>query len=126
MSPPEVIVVHVSGDLAPFVPEYLDLTRADLEAADGALARGEMREVRTLGHNLKGSGTSFGLPELSRLGRLLEAAAGTAGQDYVRRLLDELRRYLSALVVVPAGGAETVEQETRVDSPSGPPPHQTD
>lgn len=54
------IRISVPPEVAPYIPGYLDVTRQQLSAAVAALDAGDCLPLRTLGHNLKGSGTSFG------------------------------------------------------------------
>lgn len=61
-------------------------------------------DLRSFGHRLKGSAGSYGLPELSRIGKDLELAA--AGNDLaaIKLRVVELEKYLSRLDC--AGSAE--------------------
>lgn len=102
MSPPEPIIVRVSDDLAPVVPEYLELTRRGLAAALDALAVEDFNVARTFGHNLKGSGSSFGMVELTRIGARIETAARQRLREDVRRDLEAVSAYLSRVQIEPA------------------------
>ena len=94
---PDPIRVRATGDLAEFVPEYLAETRRQLEAArrDGGLAA-----LRTLGHNLRGSGAAFGLDALGLVGRRLETAAAAGDAPTALACASELEDYLNRVIVV--------------------------
>lgn len=94
------IIVRVSPELAPCIPEYLEITRAQFAEATAAFATGDLNAVRVLGHNLKGTGASFEIDELTHLGARIEAAAVQGARDRVALMLDELKDYLERLTVL--------------------------
>jgi two-component system, sensor histidine kinase and response regulator len=51
-------------------------------------------QLRTLGHNMKGTGGSYGFPQLTILGAALEDAAQVASPQQLEAQLLELNRYL--------------------------------
>jgi hypothetical protein len=67
-----------------------------------ALGRGDLAWLGTLGHNLHGSGRSFGFPPLSVLGAQIEAAAMAGDTSRLTELL-----VLLASAVADAIGVET-------------------
>jgi HPt (histidine-containing phosphotransfer) domain-containing protein len=64
-------------------------------AARAALERGDFERLATLGHNLQGSGASFGFPAMSGLGKRIERAAEGKDAAGVAELLIELESTLS-------------------------------
>lgn len=62
-----------------------------------ALDAGDCLPLRTLGHNLKGSGTSFGLDEISRMGWRLERTAARGEVALAREAAGALQNYLDRL-----------------------------
>ena len=54
----------------------------------------QLREVRDLGHQLKGCGTTFGFEPISHLGGRIESAAEDCDQQELQSLTRELRHYL--------------------------------
>ncbi|HVL69968.1 MAG TPA: Hpt domain-containing protein [Vicinamibacterales bacterium] len=98
--PREPILVRVDQALAAVVPEYVEITKRELAAACEALAAGDVRPMRTLGHNLKGSGASFGMEALTRLGATIEACATVLAVDELREHAETLRDYLDRVAVV--------------------------
>jgi HPt (histidine-containing phosphotransfer) domain-containing protein len=61
-----------------------------------ALGRENFKELALLAHNWKGTGTSFGFPEITRLGTDLELAANELNHDSVSRQIADLATYISA------------------------------
>ncbi len=91
----------MSEIVAELVPEYLAARRGELPRMLELLAAGDFERLRILSHSLKGSGGSFGFPELSRFGAALERHAqesdGVSFSGELARLKDYLdRRQTSA------------------------------
>lgn len=84
-------------DVAALLPGYLARRREDVERLETLLADGDLDAVRRLGHQLKGSGGSYGVPELSALGADLEDAAGAGDLERARRARAALARLLVSL-----------------------------
>ena len=57
------------------VPGYLAPSRRHVELMREALSSSDLDGRRRIGHNMKGSGTSFGFPRSSELGASVESAA---------------------------------------------------
>ncbi|MDQ3070155.1 MAG: ATP-binding protein, partial [Acidobacteriota bacterium] len=98
----DFVYTTVPREVGPYIPGYLAVTREQLSAALTSLEGGDGLPLRTLGHNLKGSGASFGLDEVSRLGWQLERA--TSRNDIVasREIAASLTNYLDRVQVVSA------------------------
>ena len=73
--------VEATAEFAALVEGYLANQRLEVDELKRALAASDFPRLRTIGHNLAGTGTSFGFPELTRLGRLLEASARAEDRD---------------------------------------------
>jgi CheY-like chemotaxis protein len=91
------------------VTRFLERRVGELELLRRALAAADHLEIRRIGHNLKGVGTSFGFPEFTELGGRLESAARNADEPALRALIDEMTAVVSR-VRAPA-------------PPAGDPPH---
>jgi DNA-binding response OmpR family regulator len=57
------------------VPGYLKQRRVDLDTLWAAIEAADYTTISTLGHQLKGSGSSYGFDEVSTIGSALEHAA---------------------------------------------------
>ncbi len=87
-------VVKVDAGLSEIIPWYLETRRTDLQACTAALAAGDFDRIRTLGHNLRGTGGGYGFPKLSEIGESIESAAQQADAATIETQLKELAKYL--------------------------------
>jgi|GEM_PF-1104811 len=98
------VVVVVDDDIADLLPDYVASRRQNVESIRRHLEQGDFGSIERLGHNMKGSGEGYGLPEVSRLGQALERAAKEEHAGDVSRWNEEMGSYLSRLVVRSADG----------------------
>lgn len=73
---------------------YLKRRQQDLQTLERALGESDFAALSLAGHNLSGSGSAYGLDEVSRLGRCIEKAADRQDGPAVRRHLDELAEFV--------------------------------
>lgn len=64
------------------------------------LAASDFGSLAKLSHNLKGSGKSYGFPELTRLGASLEQSAKQTDHKTFRALVTEYGHYLDQVQLV--------------------------
>ena len=87
------------------VTRFLERRVTELDLLRSALAAADHPEIRRIGHNLKGVGTSFGFPEFTELGSRLETAARNADEPMLRALIDEMTAVVSRVrAPAPAAG----------------------
>jgi len=89
--------IAIEPELWDLIPEYLERRRADVTALRAALAGDDLATLRRIGHNLRGSGASYGFLRISQLGRSLEQAACEANTDAARARVEELASHLDAI-----------------------------
>ncbi len=77
-------------ELASFGPEYVRTAKGALATALTAFGHGDRGPLRALGHNLKGTASSFGLAEIGALAERLERTAADAPETDVRACAAEL------------------------------------
>ena len=94
---PAKLDVVVDEELAAIVPKFLSNVRRNPPAIAAALARGDFGAIRSLGHNMKGTGGSFGLPQISEIGDQLERAAKEQNADSVRTVTAQLVQFLDSV-----------------------------
>ncbi|MBV1860851.1 MAG: response regulator [Nannocystaceae bacterium] len=82
--------LEVSSEVRSLLPSFLAARQEDCSGMVVALENGEFGEIDRLGHRLKGSGGSFGFPELSTIGELLEVAARERDAEGCAEALDAL------------------------------------
>jgi signal transduction histidine kinase/DNA-binding response OmpR family regulator len=87
--------VPVSQEVQALVPQYLaSKTKQIAEARDCLTAR-DFGPIRRFGHNLKGTGSGYGFPDIEEMGRNIERAAVEADIDRIGEQLDALHRFVS-------------------------------
>jgi HPt (histidine-containing phosphotransfer) domain-containing protein len=84
-------------DLIPLLPQYLANRTRDVAAIRAALGRGDLSIITKLAHNMRGTGTSYGFPELSELAMRLEDAATAEALTLLATLADELDGVVTSL-----------------------------
>jgi len=100
-------VNDVDPDLVDLLPGYLRRRRRDERALREALHAGDFETVRRIGHNLKGSGGAYGLPEVSAIGRELEGAGRGRDDSEAARWTRRLAGLLDQLAAPAPGGSES-------------------
>lgn len=92
---PEIVSLQtLSPHIKARIPAYLVRRQQEVERMRSLLADGDFEAIRTLGHDLKGTGAGYGFAELSRVGGELEKAA--TGQQ--RLLMEQHIASLEALL----------------------------
>ncbi|MDD5092091.1 MAG: ATP-binding protein [Candidatus Wallbacteria bacterium] len=83
-------VFSTDPEMQELLSRYLVEVRSDVEQVKSALNKTDFSKIITIGHRLKGSGGSFGLPELSEAGVALETAASEKNKARVENLVVDL------------------------------------
>jgi signal transduction histidine kinase/HPt (histidine-containing phosphotransfer) domain-containing protein len=87
----------IDSEIAELLPEYLERRYEDVATLNRALREHDFEVVQTLGHRMKGSGASYGLPRVSEIGAALEIAAKGADQDGAEGAVLELSKLIDSL-----------------------------
>jgi HPt (histidine-containing phosphotransfer) domain-containing protein len=91
------ILMRVNARLASRVPEFLRNCRQNVVVMLDALDRVDFETVTSLGHQMRGSGGSYGFQAITDIGAALEEAAGSADNDVSRKWVNELSSYLDGV-----------------------------
>jgi PAS domain S-box-containing protein len=83
--------------LRPILPTYVEARRRDVRIVLAALDDSDYEQIRTIGHKMRGSGTGYGLPEITAMGERLELAAESRDAERVRKQLTALAEHLDVL-----------------------------
>ncbi|RII27686.1 MAG: Hpt domain-containing protein [Geobacter sp.] len=94
------IVVQVDAEIQEAIPFFLELRKKNIAEIMTALNDKDYDQVKRLGHNIKGSGGSYGFDEVSRIGLDLETAALEQNDNAMRNLTGELEDYLARVEIV--------------------------
>ena len=97
------IPIRVDALLRDLIPRYLANRRKDIERATVALVRDDFDLIRGIGHNLQGSGRTFGLDEFTAIGAEIERAAKAADRVEIARQLNRIEDYLSRIEIAGDG-----------------------
>ena len=95
ISKPKRIRVKAPEGLEELSSEYLEQRLADLTRLAKALESQDFETLRMAGHNLKGTGSAYGFPEITQSGAHLEAAAKSKNAAEIRRHLNVLAQYIN-------------------------------
>jgi HPt (histidine-containing phosphotransfer) domain-containing protein len=99
----ETITVDMPPGLESIMPDYLAWRRGEVAELIALLAASDFERLAKLSHNIKGTGTSYGLPDLSRIGADLEHAAKQHDTAAAGAQLSQLNYYLERVRVVVPG-----------------------
>ena len=94
------MIIRVEAEIADLVPEYLANRRLDLARISELIRTGGIEEIRRIGHQMKGTGSSYGLEEITDIGAAVEQAAKASDVSALERCADRLRRFLSEVEVI--------------------------
>lgn len=95
----EIISIEMPPGLEHIMPAYLEWRRKEVPELIALLAASDFERLARLSHNIKGTGTSYGLPDLSRIGADLELAAKECDTAAAGDQLTQLNYYLEHLQV---------------------------
>jgi signal transduction histidine kinase/CheY-like chemotaxis protein/HPt (histidine-containing phosphotransfer) domain-containing protein len=96
----EPINVEMLLGFEELVPGYLAGRRSEVAGMTALLAASDYARLEVLGHNMKGSGGSYGFAELTRFGAELETAAMQSDHDALVSQIPQLDAYLSRVRLV--------------------------
>lgn len=86
--------ICVAPELESIMDRFLEIRHTELSRMEEAVTSNDADTLRMLGHRLKGCGTSYGMPELSALGRDIEEAAKLKNLETASGALARIRDYL--------------------------------
>jgi CheY-like chemotaxis protein len=88
----------VDPDIQDLVPGFLSNRKRDVGLGREALVKGDFAELRRIGHNLKGTGPTYGFPALGAIGARIEKEAKAGDARLLEQSINELESLLSQLV----------------------------
>lgn len=101
MTVENIVPIEIADPFArKLVGQYLEKREGDIGKLRGALESEDFETIRVTGHNLYGSGSAYGLDEVSRIGANLEQAAEQQDGAGVTRLIDDLAIFLRTVEVI--------------------------
>jgi PAS domain S-box-containing protein len=97
---PGKILVRADDRLRRVIPGYLENRRADVQAIREALERFDYARIVRLGHQMSGTGGSYGFPRITEIGAALERAARAEDAATIGAQVMELSRYVDRVEIV--------------------------
>lgn len=92
-------VPSVSTDIRELAPSFLNGRKAEVRMIRDLLLASKFGEIQTIGHNLKGTGASFGFSAITLMGDRLESAAKREDKDEVLVVCQQLERFLDSVLI---------------------------
>jgi len=96
--------------IARLAPRYLKNVEKDLKALYAAETGEDYATIQRIGHNLNGTGGSFGFPRITELGAAMELASKDRAMGPIRASIHELATYLEQVRSGPEAGNSTVDR----------------
>lgn len=99
-TPGEMIVIRADPELEDLIPWYLEKRREDIQRMRQAMEEGDYEKVRTLAHNMKGSGSGYGFQDITQIGAAMVEMVRLGDKDGIGRKIAELENYLKLVRVI--------------------------
>ena len=96
----EKIVVQIEEELEDLIPGFLASKREDVHSITESLEKGDLEQIRILGHSMKGSGGGYGFDRITEIGKDIEDAVNDKDVDKIRQSNRELADFLERVEVV--------------------------
>lgn len=91
----------VNSELKELIPIFFENTWEDVRALQNAAENEDYREIKRLGHSIKGASAGYGFRELSDKGRAIEnAAANYDAVAEISQLIQDLVFYIENVEIV--------------------------
>ena len=87
-------IIELPEGLEDYSARYLERRKQELHLLQGLLDQSDFQQIAALAHMIKGNGSSFGFPGLTRLGDALESSAKEENVQRATETLKELSRYV--------------------------------
>ncbi len=91
---------RISSSLRPIIPAFLEIQRKNLGRMNQALAEKNGRDLRRLGHNLKGAALTYGFSRMADFGADLERAALDGDMALAANILRDLTNHFNNVHIV--------------------------
>jgi len=91
------VVVSIAPELLPLTTIYLDRKRQEIPGIRKMAREADYGSLRRMGHDLKGSGGAYGLPQLSAFGSRIENAAVAGDPEKLLAAICELEGFFRSV-----------------------------
>jgi hypothetical protein len=100
----------IREEILPLLPKFFGNRRGDVVKLRDAAERKDLQVIATLAHNMRGTGASYGFPEISAIGDKLQTAGKRGETAEVAQLTLELEQLLDELEAELAERAATSQR----------------
>lgn len=97
---PATFIVRVDRLFEDLTEPFLEHRREDVAFIRRSIRDGHFDEIRELGHEIKGTASVFGFPDMGKIGQAIEGAARQRRPNFLISLAAELEDYLDRVQVV--------------------------
>jgi len=94
------IVIKGDIELKEIIPGFIVHVKEDVETLRKLANDLNYENIRTIGHQLKGSGGGYGFDKVTDIGQAMQAAAESKDLVKIKKLIDDLESYMSCVRVV--------------------------
>jgi hypothetical protein len=98
------VLIAIPKGLEVLALRYINSRRRELPIFQELAEQANFDEIRRLSHNLKGTGTSYGFPDITRLGAGIEKASKEQNLEDVTRQMIALSEYVNVAIHQLQGG----------------------
>lgn len=99
MIPASDLVVYIDKDFEDILPRFLERKKSECLKLLQAIEQTDFELIESVAHQIKGSSGSYGLHELSDLGKALEISALQQDLQTVKLLILKIQYFLEHLQV---------------------------
>jgi|SRR6056297_2499425 len=92
--------IEIDKDLKPIIPQFLENRKKDIKEIESYLKEDNFKQIKIIGHSMKGSGGGYGFEEITKIGEKIEKAAKDENEEEITRQVEYLNIYLEEVEVV--------------------------
>lgn len=93
-------IIELPSFYEDLTPTYLKKRKEELASLKTCSVEDDLDRIEKVAHKIAGSGGSYGLPEISKMGKEIELAASSGEAMKVKELLEQFSTYLDDVEVV--------------------------
>ncbi|MCK4806913.1 MAG: response regulator, partial [Candidatus Aegiribacteria sp.] len=97
------IKIKANPELIEMIPGYITHRYEDIKKLNTLLTKRQYRDIERCGHSMKGSGSSYGFDEISKIGAFIEKAGHSESIRRIEEGIEKLEQYLDNLEIVGEG-----------------------
>jgi len=92
------VLIEIPSGLEALAHRYLASRYNELPLLEALLECSDYEQIRRLSHNMKGTGTSYGFPDVTRLGSAMEMASKERDSSNIAKQMNALSTYVHSAI----------------------------